>query len=227
MSSFKTGTSVRNALEMGSIAAAVLLVGVSYGALAVQAGFPPWLTIALAVTVLAASAELLFVGGLLAEASPLVAALGALLINLRNGVYGFAASRYLGKGWTRLAGAHLVNDETVAYASRADGPAAQRRAFWGLGGAVLCAWPLGAGLGTVLGHVVADPAALGLDAVFPTVLLVMLLGKLRDRRTALTVAGGAVIAVAAAPLVPGGVAPMLGLAALALMLPVRGWHGGR
>ncbi|MBD8044477.1 AzlC family ABC transporter permease [Arthrobacter sp. Sa2BUA2] len=222
MSSFKMGVSAQNVLEVVSIAAAVMLIGVSYGALAVQAGFPAWLTLALAVTVLAASAELLFVGGLLAEAAPLAAALGAVLVNLRNGVYGLAASRFLEPGWTRLAGAHLVNDETVAYASRAAGPAAQRKAFWGLGGAVLCAWPLGTGLGTVLGQVVTDPAMLGLDAVFPTVLLVMLLGKLRDRRTALTVTGGAVIAAAAAPLVPGGVAPMLALTALALMLPVQG-----
>ena len=228
MSSFRIGKPVWSAAESWSIAAAVLVVGVSYGALAVQAGFPPWLTVALAVTVLAASAELLFVGGLIAEVSPLAAALGALVVNLRNGVYGFAASRYLGSGWARLAGAHLINDETVAYASRADGLSAQRRAFWGLGGAVLCAWPLGAGLGTVLGHVVADPAVLGLDAVFPAVLLVMLLGNLRDRRTAVTVAGGAVIAAAAAPLVPGGAAPMVALAALALlMVPVGGRHGGR
>ncbi|MCC3281353.1 MULTISPECIES: AzlC family ABC transporter permease [Arthrobacter] len=219
--------SVRSAVEISSLAGAVLVVGISYGALAVQAGFPPWLTVALALTVLAASAELLFVGGLLAEASPMVAALGALVVNLRNGLYGFAASRYLGSGWTRLAGAHLVNDETVAYASRADGLSAQRKAFWGMGGAVLCAWPLGAGLGTVLGNV-ADPAVLGLDAVFPTVLLVMLLGKLRDRRTTVTVAGGVVIAAAAVPLVPGGVAPMVGLAALALLLlPAGGRHGGR
>lgn len=214
-------------LEILSIGLAVLLVGISYGALAVEAGFPPWLTVALAVTVLAASAELLFVAGLLADAAPLVAALGALLVNLRNGVYGLAASRYLSRGWRRLAGAHLVNDETVSYASRANGPAAQRRAFWSLGGAILVAWPLGAGLGTVLGHVVADPAVLGLDAVFPTILLVMLLGMLRGRRRGLTVAGGAVIAVAAAPLVPGGVAPMLGLAAVALMLPGKRFDGER
>lgn len=203
------------ALETASIAAAVLVVGVSYGALSAQAGLPAWLTVAMAVFVLAGSAELLFVGALLAGATPLLAAAGAVAVNLRNGVYGLTTQRWLRPGWQRLAGAHLVNDESVAYASALAEPAERPRAFWGMGVAVLCAWPLGAVLGTLLGRLVTDPAVLGLDAVFPTILLAMVLGTPADRRTAQVAAFGVVIAIAVTPSVPSGTAPLIALTALA------------
>lgn len=209
------------AAEITSVAGAVLLVGVSYGALAVTAGLPSWLVVGLAVSVLAASAELLFVGALLAGAAPLVAAVGALLVNLRNAVYGLEAARFLDAGWRRALGAHFVNDETVAYALKHSGSSRQRAAFWRLGSAILLAWPLGAAIGTALGTTLPDVSVLGLDSVFPAVLVAMVMGVVRDRRAALVAACGALIAVVATPLAPVGVAPLLGLTALAILLPGR------
>jgi predicted branched-subunit amino acid permease len=212
-------------LSVGSVAFAVLVVGVSYGALATEAGFPPWLVVTLSATVLAASSELLFVGVILSGAAPWIAAVGALLVNLRNGVYGIAAGTFLQPGRRRLAAAHLVNDETVAYATPRSGLPAQRRAFWTLGLAILLAWPLGATTGVVVGRSVADPATLGLDAVFPAVLIAMLVDSLHDRQGLVTITLGAVIAVATTPLVPAGLAPIAALAALTLPLtrnPRRG-----
>jgi predicted branched-subunit amino acid permease len=205
-------------LAVGSVAFAVLVVGVSYGALATAAGFPPWLVVALSATVLAASSELLFVGVILSGAAPWIAAMGALLVNLRNGVYGIAAGTFLGHGWRRLAAAHLVNDETVAYAAPRSGAGAQRRAFWTLGMAILLAWPSGATIGVVVGHSLADPSMLGLDAVFPAILIAMLTGSLPDRLALVTITFGAVIAVATTPSVPAGLAPITALAALILPL---------
>ncbi|MGW9827728.1 AzlC family ABC transporter permease [Kocuria sp. CCUG 69068] len=203
--------------DVGSIASAVLVVGVSYGALASEAGLPAWLVIALAVAVLAASAELMFIASILVGAAPLAAALGALLVNLRNGVYGIAGSKFLRGGWTRLLAAHFVNDETVAYASARHDPLSQRRAFWVLGWAILLAWPAGAAIGVILGRAVTDVSALGLDAVFPAILFAMVLGAVRSRRSALIVACGALIAVGVTPFVPPGVAPLVALVSLALL----------
>lgn len=218
-------TARRMVIDVGSIASAVLVVGVSYGALAVEAGLPAWLVIGLAATVLAASAELLFVASVVAGAPPLAAAASALVVNLRNGVYGIAASKFLHRGPNRLIAAHFVNDETVAYATAHHDPPARRRAFWMLGWAILLSWPLGAALGVLLGRIVPDVSSLGLDAVFPAILFAMLLGALRSRQTAAIVACGVVIAVAVTPLVPAGVAPIAALAALGLLF-MRGPRRG-
>lgn len=198
-----------------SIAGSVLLVGVSYGALATGAGLPAWFTLALSVAVLAASAELIFVGGLAAGASPMLAALGALLVNLRNALYGLSAGRYLPQGRGRLLAAHLVNDETAAYGAAQRGTAEARRAFRALAIGIALCWPAGAGLGILLGTVVPDTEALGLDAVFPAILLAMVVGALKRPRVAVLVLAGAAVAAATTPWGALGIAPILGLVVLA------------
>jgi predicted branched-subunit amino acid permease len=211
--------------DVGSIASAVLVVGVSYGALASEAGLPAWLVIALAVAVLAASAELMFIAWILAGATPLAAAAGALLVNLRNGVYGIAASRFLRGGRLRLLAAHFVNDETIAYASAHQDPARRRRAFWVLGWAILLSWPAGATIGVILGRTVTDVSALGLDAVFPAILFAMVLGAVRSKHAAIIVTCGALLAVAVTPLVPPGVAPLIALISLSLLWKLGSQRG--
>jgi predicted branched-subunit amino acid permease len=63
--------------------------------------------------------------------------------------------------------------------------------------------------------VIADPSVLGLDAVFPAVLLALALPGLRGAGTlAATLLGGAV-ALASVPVVPPGLAPVLALAGVA------------
>ena len=57
-------------------------------------------------------------------------------------------------------------------------PTKSRAMYVIAGVAVLITWPLGALLGSVVGQIVADPAALGLDAAFPA-----LLGAQRRQRT--------------------------------------------
>lgn len=210
---------------VASIAAAVFIVGVSYGALAIEANLPAWLVVALAVTTLGASAELLFVSVILSGASPVIAACGALLVNLRNGIYGIATAKFLPGGWRQFVGAHLVNDETVGYAATKLTATDQRYAFWRLGLAILVAWPLGATIGVIIGHAIADTSVLGLDAVFPSILIAMLFGSTRDRLSFATVACGALIAIAATPFAAAGVTPVIALASLALPLTLRRRRG--
>lgn len=193
-----------------SVTTAVLTVGIAYGSQSQMAGLPGWLVLALAVGVLGASSELLFVGMLAAGGAPLLAAVAALLVNLRNIVYGVAVGRFLRRDALRWLGAHFVNDETVAFAAAQAGAADQRRVFWRLGSLILVAWPLGTIIGLMLGTVV-DPGVLGLDAVFPVVILAMLLPTLRDSDTRLAAGIGAGVATASVALTPAGVAPLLAL----------------
>ncbi len=210
--------------DAAAVAGAVALVGASYGAIAQAAGFPLWQVAALAAAVLAGSAELVLVGLLAAGAAPLLAAGAALLVNTRNFAYGMAVAPFLRRGPSRALAAHFVNDETVALSlARPDG-AGRRAAFWAGGLAIAAAWPGGALAGYALGSLTGDPAALGLDAVFPTILLAMVVPALRDRRTAAAVIAGALIAAACTPLLPAGAAPpaaLLGLAAIPLLRPLE------
>lgn len=202
----------RRAIALVSLSVAV--IGVSYGLGATGAGLPLWQVLLLAVAVFGASAEILFVGVIAAGGAPLAAAAAALLVNARALPYGLAVGRFLPRGPLRLLGAHLANDETVALALTGESPERRRALLWTSGAAVAVAWPLGALTGALLGSVVADPSVLGLDAVFPAVLLALALPALRDQRTAAAAATGGAVALAALPLVPLGLAPVLALIGL-------------
>lgn len=202
----------------------VALIGVSYGVSATSADLALWQIVLLAVGVLGASSELLFVALAAAGANPVVAAAAGLLVNVRTTAYGMALAPLLRPGSDRVIGAHLVNDETTALATAAPTRAAARRAFWVCGLGIAVAWPLGAVLGAALGRVVPDPAAWGLDAVFPAVIAALALPALREKETLAAAASGGAVAVVALPYLAQGLAPvvaLLGLLVVPLVARVR------
>jgi 4-azaleucine resistance transporter AzlC len=212
--------------DTGALAAAAVLIGVSFGAIAVAAGLPGWLAVGMSVLVFAGGAQFLAVG-LLAAGNPVAAALGGLLINARHVPFGLALAAdrsnpsVLGRRWwTRLLGSHLMVDESVAFAIAQADPVQRRRAYWLTGGALLLAWNGGTLLGVLVGGAVSDPGRLGLDAAFPAGLLALLWPSLRDpvaRRVALV---GAAVALLATPLLPAGAPVLLALAGLVAAAPV-------
>jgi 4-azaleucine resistance transporter AzlC len=205
------------AKDITFVCLAVGLVAVSYGAIAVASGFPLWLPMVQSVLVLAGSSELLFVGVVAAGGNPVAVACAGLLVNARHLPYGLALPPGMtGRGWRRLLGTHLMNDESVVFAL-ADGTAA----YWACGLGVLIAWPGGAIIGALIGSMVHDTNAFGLDAMFPAVILALVLPKLRDRGTLPAALAGAAIALAVTPFLPPGAPVLLALAAVALALPAR------
>ncbi|WP_373936702.1 AzlC family ABC transporter permease [Rhodococcus qingshengii] len=215
------------------ICLSVAIVGVSYGVTAGSAGFSLWQLLALAVLVLGASSEFLFIGIIAAGGGAVAAVVAGLLINSRNFAYGLAAGSFLGEarhtdsgwrrgsGWRKLVGAHLVNDESVAVAMAQESVERKRAAFWFCGIGIAVSWPIGALLGGLLGSVVQDPAALGLDAAFPVVILALVLPALREKVTLLAAVIGAAVAVATSPFLPSGTAPLVALLSFAVTIPFR------
>jgi 4-azaleucine resistance transporter AzlC len=202
--------------DIGLVCLAVGVVGLSYGAVAVTSGFAWWFPVVMGVLVLAASSEFLFVGIVAAGGSPIAALLAGLLVNARHLPFGLAVSDVLGPGWRGALGAHLMNDETVVFALAQDEPERKRAAYRLCGLGILICWPVGAALGALLGSVVRDTDALGLDAMFPAVILALILPALKDgplRRTALA---GAALALTVTPFLPAGLPVLLALAALPL-----------
>jgi predicted branched-subunit amino acid permease len=96
-------------------------------------------------------------------------------------------------------------------------PASRRRAYWLTGATLFVSWNAGGVLGVLLGEAVGDTDALGLDAAFPAGLIALLLPSLRDRETRNVALAGALVAVAATPLLPAGLPVLLALSGLLLM----------
>ncbi len=195
---------------------AVGVVGLSYGAIAVASGFPLWLPVVLGLTVLAASSEFLFVGIVAAGGSPVAAVLAGLLVNARHLPFGLALPDVLGGGWRRLLGTHLMNDETVVFALAQEDPSRKRAAYWACGLGIQVCWPLGALTGGLIGTVIDDIDALGLDAMFPAILLALIVPAFRDRDKRRSGLAGAAVALATTPFLPTGLPVLIGLTGLSL-----------
>ncbi|MEH0576523.1 MULTISPECIES: AzlC family ABC transporter permease [Streptomyces] len=194
------------------------VVGVSFGAIAVAGGLPVWVPVVMSLVVYAGSAQFSAVGVVLAGGGPLAAAATGLLLNTRNAAFSLAVADLLGPGRaSRLLGAHLVTDETVAFALAQPDPARRRVAFWISGVGLFAVWNIGVLAGAVAGSALGDTAAYGLDAAFPAVLVALVLPTLRtDARLRRPAALGAALALAATPVVPAGAPVLLALAGLAL-----------
>jgi len=200
---------------------AVWFIGLSYGAIAVASGFPLWVPAAQSVLVLAGASEFLFIGIVGAGGSPVAAALAGLLVNARHLPYGLALPDVTGRGWRRMLGSHVMNDESVAFALAQDDLPRKRAAYWACGLGVLICWPGGAILGALAGSFVRDTSAFGLDAMFPAVLLALIVPALRDRATLRAAIAGAAIALAAAPFLPAGLPVLLALAGVLALIGRR------
>jgi branched chain amino acid efflux pump len=222
--------SIRRTLDRGELSTALLtdigltylavfFIGLSYGAVAVASGFSLWVPAAQSVLVVAGASEFLFVGIVAAGGSPFAAALAGLLVNSRHLPYGLALPPGVtGRGWRRLFGTHLMNDESVVFALAQEDLRAKRAAYWACGLATVISWPGGAALGALIGSAVHDTGAFGLDAMFPAVILALIVKDLRDPRIMRAALAAAAIALAAAPFLPAGLPVLLALAAVLLLV---------
>jgi len=196
---------------------AVWFIGLSYGAIAIASGFPLWVPAAQSVLVLAGASEFLFIGIVAAGGNPIAAALAGLLVNARHLPYGLALPDMTrpdgtGRGWRRLLASHVMNDESVVFALAQEDLPRKRAAYWACGLGVLLCWPAGAVLGALIGSLIGNTNAFGLDAMFPAVILALIVPARRDRVTVRAALIGAVIALATTPFLPAGLPVLLALA---------------
>lgn len=189
------------------------LVGASFGAIAVGAGLPIWVPIAMSIVVFAGAAQFILVGVLAAGGNPVAAVASALLVNTRLVPLGFSVSdTFAGKSWARrLVGAHLITDEAVAFTVAEKDEHRRRASFWMCGTGLFVAWNVGVLAGAFLGGRITDTAALGLDAAFPAVLIALVMPALRDATTRKAALLGGAVAVCAAFVLPPGLPVLLAL----------------
>ncbi len=207
------GPGVRAALPF---ALTILILGVSFGVFAGAEGVGPVASVVMSATAFAASAQFGAVSVLGAGGGALAAIVAGLLLNARFGPMGVAVAPYLRGGRARrFAEAQAVVDTSWALASQGGGRFDRELLI----GATLPQYPLWVGgtlLGVLAGAVVADPEALGLDAVFATFFLSLLARELRDPRGRWVAALAGVVAVGLLPVAPPGL-PILAACAVALI----------
>jgi 4-azaleucine resistance transporter AzlC len=194
---------------------AVGLIGITFGVFADSVGLGLAQASALSVLTFTGASQFAAVSVIGSGGNPVAAVGSALLLAARNSLYGPVVAPYLrSRPGRRALAAHFVIDETTAMASAQDDPETARDAFWFTGLWLFVFWNVGTVVGVLVGGLLEDPGAWGLDAAFPAAFMALIVPHVRTRPGQVTAALGTVIAVVAVPLTPAGV-PML-LAALAV-----------
>jgi 4-azaleucine resistance transporter AzlC len=180
--------------------------GISFGVLSVAAGLSVAQTCAMSLLVFTGASQFAAVGVLGAGGSTAAAVAPALLLAGRNALYGLSLVPVLrGRLGARAVQSQLIIDETTAMARSQAEPAAAQFAFLATGVSVFLCWNVGTALGAVAGTGLANPASLGLDAMFPAAFLALLAPQLRRPGAPAAAIAGAVIATVLVPFTAAGV----------------------
>ncbi|MEY9876831.1 4-azaleucine resistance transporter AzlC [Streptacidiphilus sp. MAP12-33] len=208
---------IRDSLGIG---VAVGVSGVAFGVAGTAAHLTVWQTCALSLLVFTGASQFALVAALAAGAAPLAAVVGALFLGVRNSFYGLRlAERLALPGWLRPLAAQAVIDETTAVSLVQPDRRSARLGFAVTGISLYLIWNATTLAGALGANALGDPSRYGLDVAGPAVFLALLAPRLREggaeRATALI---GAVLALAAVPLVPAGVPVLIALAAVPAVL---------
>ncbi len=196
--------------------------GISFGALAVASGLDVWQTCVLSLVMFTGGSQFAFVGviGAGGIAALPAAIASAALLGVRNVAYGIRMSPVIGAGfWKRLAASHVTIDESTAVSLAQTTIRARTLGFWLTGLGIYAGWNLSTLVGALLGDVLGDPQAYGLDAAAAAAFLALLWPRLRQRQAIVVGVAAAVVATALTPVLMPGV-PVLIAALVAILV---GW----
>ena len=207
---------VMAALILGS---AIGIFGIAFGVLSVNTGLTTLQTQCMSIFVFTGASQIAAVSIISTGGSQTTALIAALILAMRNGLYGLRLIPIItGSLPKRLLASQLIIDESTGMASAQTDRNDSFRAFWLGGMSVFIFWNLGTLLGSLIGESVGDPKNLGLDIVFPVTFLALLVPQLTSIGRINIALIASFIALVATPFLPLGI-PIL-LAALAVLLPV-------
>ena len=189
--------------------------GISFGVLAqpVMGSIAP---VVMSLVVFSGAAQFAALTVLTAGGGALAAIAAAMLMNGRWLPMGLAVGPFLSGGRRKRAAQSLaLVDASFALSSRGDGTY-DRGILIGATLPQAAAWTGGTLIGVLSSSAIADPGALGLDAMFPAFFAVLLAGEARGKLPVTAAALGALIALALMPFAPPGV-PVLAASVAALL----------
>ncbi len=198
-------------------AAAGGIMGVSFGVIA-EPLMGTWAPIVMSAFVFAGAAQFGATAVLAAGGDPVTAIATGTMLNLRYLPMGVAAAPALrGGAMRRAAEGQAMVDASWALAARGPG-GFDREAMLGATLPQYVTWVGGTALGVFFGDALGDPAALGLDAIFPAFFLGLLAPELGRPHAVATALLAGVIALALTPVLPPGVPVLLASSAALLGL---------
>jgi len=203
---------VRAALPL---APSPILFGLSYGVLADATGFGSPAAVVMSATTFAGASQFAAVSVLDAGGTVAAAILAAIFLNARYmAISVTVASIFPGRKLRRLVESQAIVDESWALSGR------RGRFEWpilvGSGLVFYGLWVGSTAAGTLIGGVLGDPNALGLDAAFAALFLALAVPYLRERRSREAAAVAAVITLVLLPFAPAGV-PIIAASAACLV----------
>jgi predicted branched-subunit amino acid permease len=210
----------RSGLKAGvGFALAAFVVGVSFGVLA-EPIMGPVAPVVMSAVLFAGASQFGATAVLAAGGDAITAIAAGTMLNARFLPMGVAAATALhGSRLRRAVEGQAVVDASWALAVQGDGRF-DRELLIGATIPQYPAWVGGTVIGVLGGSALGDPAALGLDALFPAFFVGLLAAELsRPRALAAALLGGA-IALALTPVLPPGL-PVL-LASAAALIGLRG-----
>jgi 4-azaleucine resistance transporter AzlC len=207
---------IMTALILGS---AIGIFGIAFGVLSVNTGLTTLQTQCMSIFVFTGASQIAAVSIISTGGSQTTALIAALILAMRNGLYGLRLIPIItGSLPKRLLASQLIIDESTGMASAQVDRKDSFRAFWLGGVSVFIFWNLGTLLGSLIGASVGDPKNLGLDIVFPVTFLALLMPQLTSIGRISIALIASFIALVTSPFLPLGI-PIL-LSALAVLLPV-------
>ncbi|MBX0331346.1 AzlC family ABC transporter permease [Oscillochloris sp. ZM17-4] len=180
--------------------------GVIYAVSALAAGLSPAQTLAMSLFVFAGASQFTAAGMFAAAAAPAAIVVTTLIINARHLLLAASLAPYLRRsgGWVRLGLAAQLTDESYAIGVRqflgGRGSAAYQL---GANLSMYVVWQLSTLAGVLLGRALPDPAAYGLDLVFPLTFIGLLVPLLRRRDSQAVAAAAAALTLLGALWLPG------------------------
>jgi predicted branched-subunit amino acid permease len=221
------GEAGRAARQGIGVALATSAYGISFGGLAVASGLDIWQTCVLSLLMFTGGSQFAFAGvvgaGGLAAAPAAIAS--ASLLGVRNVAYGIRMSHVIGPGFLRrTAAAHFTIDESTAVSLAQRSPHARTVGFWVTGVGIYIGWNLSTLAGALLGDVLGDPRAYGLDAAAAAAFLALLWPRLRHRQPIAVGIAAAVVATMLTPVLMPGL-PVIIAAVVALVVGWTNWLG--
>lgn len=211
--------------DAAGIGLAVGAYGIGFGALGVAAGLSLAQTMGLSLLMFTGASQFALVGVLAAGGGTIAAALTALMLGIRNALYGLRMAPILQvTGLNRYVAAQLTIDETTAMAlaheeTEFDGRAS-KLGFWATGLSVYVFWNLATLIGALGAGALGDPKAFGLDAVIPAAFLALLWPRLKGREAWAVAIISALVAIALTPVLRPGL-PVLAAALVAIIAGYR------
>jgi predicted branched-subunit amino acid permease len=198
------------------LAPSPILFGLAFGVLAADAsGFGSLAAVVMSATTFSGAGQFASVSVIDAGGTVVAASLAGIFLSARYIAISMTiASIFPGGRLRRFAESQVIVDESWALSGRSG------RFEWpilvGSGAFFYVLWVVSTAIGTVLGGVLGNPNALGLDAAFAALFLALAVPYLRDRRGVQAAALAAAITLALVPVAPAGV-PIVAASAACLV----------